>query len=1180
MHPHLSRSFVFGQSTNRHLLFPGCRTLLWLCWLWLFTGTALAQSERCDDGNPCTSDEFIRGLGCVHFSIEGCQICQQNSDCADPDENLCTGTYYCDTSGGTGLCKLNPGSVITCPISNASCEMYQCQPDTGACVLTPKSDAVSCDDGLPCTTNDHCQSGACVGGQNICSCQSDEDCEDDGNLCNGTSYCDKSSFPYLCATNPATVISCSTSNDTACQKSLCNATTGSCEMTHVAGACNDNNPCTTQDACVAGECVGELSIGIDGICQCATDTDCAAFEDGNLCNGTLFCNLATNTCKLNPATIITCPSVNDTTCRQNACDATTGQCKLISQDSVCDDGDPCTVEDACIDGQCRGQESIGQDGVCECEVDADCAILEDGDLCNGTLYCDRSLRTCVLNPSTVIEPGVSCMTEADCPSGFGCIGSLSTDGENGQAIRRMGHCSLCPSAANTECQISKCDPQTGMCNAEIDTDGTSCSGDGNPCTVGDSCQSGTCGGTLDVGAGATCECQNNADCHDDGDLCNGTLYCDLATHRCQTNPATVVTCPHDNDESCRAQRCQPNTGQCIWENFPAGETCDDQDPCTAGDQCQAGQCGGQNICECRTDADCSDDGNLCNGTPYCDRSAPPWRCKTNPATIVRCADENPDDCTLRVCVPGTGLCEQSPADEGAACTDGLLCTKNDRCVGGVCTGDAVCSVNARCVVSVDGSTDCECAAGYTGADCETQVQLPTCEENAVRCEGALLKICRATTANDSSSVLETFDCHAFPVADDLTQAGSCIAQPETGAACVFQLGQMCSFGDRVVDVACGDDSGIVETMACDAEQGCIENLGSCEPHAFAATCQGTRRIFACSAWGQKQTLDCTSPSLGARACEGAGVCVGVPEGLPCLGGVLECDEGLLCEGQDNHGIGLCTRPAVSPPSACVAPAEWLADGFCDAVANVASCEWDRGDCCAASCIDSAYPCGVVGYDCRDPAMRLITDAGSPDEAEDGGIAHDSADGGPATCTAPPEWLGDGYCDPSANEELCEWDRGDCCPSTCNSTTYLCGSVPFDCLDPNAPLWTLDGGIFQDASVEPTDGSTGGEGAGDAGTSGTDAAQPLLDAGHQDFSDAATGEVPPGDGGMPGASTADAGQAAEVPAEQGGSADDVPNPTPTLEFVGCKCVALTERPTVGFFLTGTGLFFYLRRRRLV
>ncbi|MEC9465872.1 MAG: hypothetical protein VX834_08815 [Myxococcota bacterium] len=57
---------------------------------------------------------------------------------------------------------------------------------------------------------------------------------------------------------------------------------------------------------------------------------------------------------------------------------------------------------------------------------------------------------------------------------------------------------------------------------------------------------------------------------------------------------------------------------------------------------------------------------------------------------------------------------------------------------------------------------------------------------------------------------------------------------------------------------------------------------------------------------------------------------------------------------------------------------------------------------------------------------------------------------PSQCACPAEWHGDGICDADCNGPDCEWDRGDCCASTCSSdASFECGSSGYDCQDPNA-----------------------------------------------------------------------------------------------------------------------------------
>ena len=54
---------------------------------------------------------------------------------------------------------------------------------------------------------------------------------------------------------------------------------------------------------------------------------------------------------------------------------------------------------------------------------------------------------------------------------------------------------------------------------------------------------------------------------------------------------------------------------------------------------------------------------------------------------------------------------------------------------------------------------------------------------------------------------------------------------------------------------------------------------------------------------------------------------------------------------------------------CNAPnPDWIGDGYCDGNYdyNNEECDWDGRDCCEDCCVDAAYTCGVVGYNCLDP----------------------------------------------------------------------------------------------------------------------------------------------------------------------------------------------------------------------
>ena len=55
---------------------------------------------------------------------------------------------------------------------------------------------------------------------------------------------------------------------------------------------------------------------------------------------------------------------------------------------------------------------------------------------------------------------------------------------------------------------------------------------------------------------------------------------------------------------------------------------------------------------------------------------------------------------------------------------------------------------------------------------------------------------------------------------------------------------------------------------------------------------------------------------------------------------------------------------------------------------------------------------------------------------------------PSGCIIP-SWANDGYCDDINNDEVCEWDGGDCCGENVN--TIFCSYC--DCLDPTYNMTT-------------------------------------------------------------------------------------------------------------------------------
>ncbi len=661
-------------------------------------GGCKTNSDCPTPSGPCEVPRCESDGSCSTLSV--CE-CADDADCAThEDGDPCNGTLFCDHKTAPWRCRINPASVVQCATDGDSwCRINACQETTGKCTLVPRNEGAPCEDGVLCTLGGQCKAGACTGQVDVCACQSDADCTAKGSedKCAGVSVCDKAMLPWTCQVDVSKAVVCATNGDGPCATNTCDPSTGVCALAAAASGttCDDGDACTTGDSCAGTAC----QPGADNTCVCDSNADCAAQEDGDVCNGTLYCNKSakTPTCALNPATVVKCPTVGDTGCLKNTCFPGTGLCQPVAVEQLicqpagapdctwslkapgaavgnavgCDDGDTCTKGEVCSGGSCAGGTDL-----CACNVDADCAAKEDGNQCNGTLFCNKQSGKCELDSGKTVT---------------------------------------CPSAADTACTKNACVPATGKCvvtatglakaipcagkaeqtcrwevkpAGEAETKGLPCD-DGDKCTKSDVCAAGKC-----VSGTFICLCTTDKDCaaKDDGDLCNGTMYCDQATKICKLNEATKVSCPSVGDTFCAKNLCVPASGLCKMTPVHVNELCDDGDKCTKGDICQGGKClPGTPWCECTKDADCAakEDGDLCNGTLYCDKTGDMPACVVNKSTLITCNKKPPSACLAALCDPSSGKCQVGPGPDGGACDDGTLCTSSDACNKGQCLGKAV-----------------------------------------------------------------------------------------------------------------------------------------------------------------------------------------------------------------------------------------------------------------------------------------------------------------------------------------------------------------------------------------------------------------------------------------------------------------------------------------------------------
>ena len=576
--------------------------------------------------------------------------------------------------------------------------------------------------------------------------------------------------------------------------------------------CDDSNPCT-DDACLGAEGCSYIAL---------TEGECL---DGDAC--TIGDHCEAGTCIGAP---IDCD--DDNPCTDDVCDGL-GGCDYLANYADCDDGDPCTVSDSCHDTLCTGFAVA-----CNCTEDADCVPLDDGDPCSGTLFCnlEELPYKCQVAPQTIVT--------CDPPVG-----------------------------PNAFCLASVCNSDSGKCETVPAQEGFACD-DVDSCTVGDSCQEGTCAGSIPA------NCNDGNPCTTD--LCDANLGCQHEdnTLPCQDGNACTIGdqcgggeclagAPADCDDGniCTEDSCSPESG-CQHQNNSL--PCQDGNACTLGDQCVNGACMSETTLDCDDKNPCTDD--TCTPAGGCQHSN----------NAAPCSDQNA--CTLNDSCGG-GLCKPGPS---LACNDGNLCT------------DDTCNPALGCLYEAN-SLPCDDGNACTLSD--------GCEEGV--CTSSVAMKC------DDDNVCTTDQCSPVQGCVHALNSAPC----DDGDLCTTK--DLCHLGECIGSqpLTCNDNNPCTDD-SCAPEAGCLfaPNVANCDDGDLCTTGDG------CSnGWCKGTTLLCNDNNLCTDdSCDANLGCQFAPNALPCDDGnactANDACTGGVCGGPDQvdcNDENLCTDDSCDPESGCV-----------------------------------------------------------------------------------------------------------------------------------------------------------------------------------------------------------------------------------------------------------------------
>lgn len=802
-------------------------------------------------GERCVSppEPFCRDAGTsVLFGLGRCVAGQCLYD--EYQEIPCE--FGCDPA--TGLCQEDPCAGVVCdnPPNTQCFEMAGTCVD-GLCVYLPLPEETSCDDGDLCTATDECNgAGQCLGSPILCYPPSPL-CLDRqtsrfyiGGSCDGTTGecvfshvdttcafgCDPATG--VCANDPCAGVVCDNPPNKQCYGSVGTCVAGSCEYPPLAAGtlCDDANPCTVGDQCDGqGACEG-----FPKVCNTPPNTKC--YGSVGVCVG-------------------------------GSC-----QYEAFAVGTPCDDGDLCTVADACDEGRaCWGVPKVCETPPPVCQdrstsrIELDLACFPQDGICRGNLYlvdcgvrgCDETFGMCnrlpIISQFRTRGPagGNDEFVEVFNPSslevnigGWTLRGSSPTGTTNVRATVPPG-------------TVMK--PRTFYLFVN-----TSSSGGYSGAVAGDQ---GYGTGISDTGGVALVDPAGNV--VDAVGMSSGSAYLEgiplapLSLNQDQAYERKTLSCGPDRD-------LDDNVSDFAYLTASHPRNSASCRPACAGDRCVSGPA-----------PSCQDSGTLwdypvgiCTDAGLCEYplvlvpcefGCEQGACNPDPCEGVVCNDPPNDQCFESTGTCSQGVCSYEQFDAGTECDDANHCTVMDSCSSdGQCLGKTL-QCEAKGPECLDEKTSRSYSPGKcvpSTGECVYEASDRTCDFGCDAVTGLCLgDPCAGVVCDDSPS-----QCHVAQ--------GTC-----SGGVCSYALlpkGEPCDDGDPCTkNDACDGTGGCAGTpLVCDRAPGpCFLPSGECV--------DGDCVYFPLSQGAPCDDLD---PCTADDRCNGAGVCVGTldPSCVPPEGG--------------------------------------------------------------------------------------------------------------------------------------------------------------------------------------------------------------------------------------------------------------------------------------------------------